>query len=244
MLSAKDILKAMKMTDHSPIHNRFSVAPMLQWTDEHWRYFASLITKKTLLYTEMINDHAIVYNPQKIENYLGIQSNVSVDRVAIQLGGNDPELLSDAAYLCSSFGNYSEINLNAGCPSNKAKRCGYGAELMLYPEKVREILYAMRRKCSTLPISVKCRIGVTNRESYEDLVEFVHQVSQSGVRKIIIHSRICVLRGLSPAQNRNIPPLKYDIVHKIARQFPEMEVVLNGGIESFDAANFHMGLNQ
>ena len=127
------------------------------------------------------------------------------------MGGCVPEILGEAAYLCESFGSFCEINLNCGCPSQKAKKAWFGAELMLYPSLVTSILLAMNRRVTHTDISVKCRIGVTGRDSYDELVEFVHAVKAGGVRHMIVHARCCVLRGLSPAQNRSVPPLHPEV---------------------------------
>jgi tRNA-dihydrouridine synthase A len=199
------------------------------------------ITHKTLLYTEMTMDTALTYNPTNLERFIGYNKDVE-HPLAIQLGGCNPEKLGEAAYLCESFGSFNEINLNAGCPSNKAKKAGFGAELMLEPELVRQIVHEMKRRVTHTEVTVKCRIGVTDRESYEDLLEFVEAVRAGGVNHMIIHARSCVLKGLSPAQNRTVPPLHPEIVHKLAKAYPEMSFVLNGGVESFETAKMHLGM--
>jgi tRNA-dihydrouridine synthase A len=149
-------------------------------------------------------------------------------------------MLGEAAYLCQSYGSFSEINLNCGCPSQKAKKAGFGAELMLEPSLVTRILHEMVKKATSTPVTVKCRIGVTGKDSYEDLLEFVHAVKAGGVNHMIVHARNCVLRGLSPAQNRSIPPLRYEVVHQLVKDFPEMRFTINGGISSFKEANEHL----
>jgi tRNA-dihydrouridine synthase A len=189
----------------------------------------------------MTMDTALTYNSTNLERFIGYNKDVE-HPLAIQLGGCNPEKLGEAAYLCESFGSFNEINLNAGCPSNKAKKAGFGAELMLEPELVRRIVHEMKRRVTHTEITVKCRIGVTDRESYEDLLEFVEAVRAGGVNHMIIHARSCVLKGLSPAQNRTVPPLHPEIVHKLAKAHPEMTFVLNGGVESFDAAKMHLGM--
>ncbi len=199
------------------------------------------ITRKTLLYTEMTMDGALIHNPTNLERFIGHMKDVEYP-LAIQLGGCDPVKMGEAAYLCESFGSYNEINLNAGCPSNKAKKAGFGAELMLEPELVRQIVSEMKRRVTHTEITVKCRIGVTKRESYEELVEFVNAVKSGGVNHMIIHARSCVLRGLSPAQNRTIPPLHPETVHQLVADFPDMTFALNGGVESFDEAKMHLGM--
>lgn len=206
---------------------RLSIAPMMEWTDVHWRAMIRGITRKTVLYTEMVVDHTILHNQDhdNLHTFLGnsIYENPSV----IQLGGNDPESLSEAASVVSLHGNYSEINLNCGCPSPRVKKYCFGASLMLQPDLVREITYSMQRK-SNLPVTVKCRIGVDNVESYEELSSFIQTVSLGGVNKFVIHARKCLLNGLTTKQNREVPPLKYEVVHKLVEDFPDLKFVLNG----------------
>lgn len=214
-----------------------SIAPMMQWTDRHWRYFFRLISKKTLLYTEMIMDNALVHNPHT-EYFLG--HSMEEHPLAVQLGGNDPDKLGEAAAICERYYPFHEINLNSGCPSNKAKKAGFGAELMLEPELVRRIVYEMKRRVTSIPITVKCRLGVTGREGWNDLLDYIHAVRAGGVQRMIIHSRHCVLKGLSPAKNRVIPPLHYEWVHRLVGLFPDMQFVLNGGITSMEQYNEHM----
>lgn len=216
-----------------------SIAPMIQWTDRHWRFYFRQISRCTLLYTEMVLDDALNYNPTRLESFIGHKK--EEEPLVVQLGGCDPEKLGKAASLCENFGNFHAINLNAGCPSNRAKKAGFGAELMLDSELVRKITYSMIRQASNSEITVKCRLGVTNKESWEDLVQFVAACKSSGVNKMIIHARVCILKGLSPAQNRNIPPLQYDKVHQLIQEFPDMNFILNGGIESFSQAKHHLG---
>ena len=217
-----------------------SIAPMIQWTDRNWRYYMRLMTKKTWLYSEMIMDNALYFNPKRLDPFLGHDQ--SEQPLAIQLGGNDPMRLGEAVSLCESYACFSEINLNAGCPSNKAKKAGFGAELMLEPELVRQITHEMKRRATITDITVKCRIGVTGRESWDDLQEFVLACKSSGITKMIIHARSCVLKGLSPAQNRTIPPLHYEVVHRLVKTFPDMRFVLNGGITDFSTAKNHLGM--
>lgn len=220
--------------------DRLSVAPMIKWTDRHWRFMMRSISRRSLLYTEMIVDNAMIRNVDKLDNFLG--HSPLEEPLAVQLGGCNAAELAQAAALCEQYGGFCEINLNCGCPSDRAKKTGFGAELMLHPPLVHEILHQMQRQATTSSITVKCRIGVTGRESWEELVEFVHAVSSSGVRKMIIHARNCVLKGLSPAQNRSIPPLRPEIVHRLVAEFPEMRFILNGGITDFDTAKRHLGL--
>ena len=197
------------------------------------------ITRKTLLYTEMTMDSAINWNPENLQPFLG-HDEVEYP-LALQLGGSDPVKMGAAAYLAEGYGIYESINVNAGCPSNRAKKCGFGAELMLEPDLVKRIVYEMRRVVARTDITVKCRLGVTNRESWDELVEFIHAVKEGGVNHVIVHARTCVLKGLSPAQNRSIPPLRHDDVHKLVQEFPEMKFTINGGIKSFSEVREHLG---
>jgi len=197
------------------------------------------ITRETLLYTEMTMDAALNYNSQKLDAFLG-HDEIEYP-LALQLGGCDPKSLGAAAYLAEGYGAYESINLNAGCPSNRAKKAGFGAELMLEPDLVKEIVHEMKRNVTHTDVTVKCRLGVTDRESWENLKEFIHVVSEGGVRHVIVHARTCVLKGLSPAQNRTVPPLRPEVVHDLVREFPEMKFTINGGIRTFSDAKRHLG---
>lgn len=190
----------------------------------------------------MVKDVAIVRNPDRLDDFIDFDE-ATEPPLALQLGGNDPATLGRAVELAENYkgGHFSEINLNCGCPSNKAKKAGYGAELMLEPELVRQIVYEMNRHSSKSEITVKCRIGTSKKSSWEDLMEFVDACKQGGVQKMIIHSRLCMLNGLSPAQNRTVPPLKYEVTHRLVDAFPDMTFVLNGGIKSFAEADAHLG---
>jgi tRNA dihydrouridine synthase A len=234
-----------------------SVAPMIGWTDKNYRFLIRQLTKQTTLYTEMVMDNALLHNPTKLDDFIDFDPFVEPPLV-LQLGGNDPEKLAQAVEICENYspsgavgtitreggttGNFSEINLNCGCPSNKAKKAGFGAELMLEPNLVRQIVTQMIRRSSNTEITVKCRIGTNKRNSWEELVEFVEACHQGGVKKIVVHSRICVLCGLSPAQNRSIPPLRYDVTHGLVKRFPEMKFVLNGGLRSYGEIDRHLGV--
>ena len=177
--------------------NPLSIAPMIQWTDRHWRHMMRSITKKTLLYTEMTMDNALIHNRHNLTPFIG-HSEIE-HPLAIQLGGNDPETLAEAAALCESYANYSEINLNCGCPSNRAKRAGFGAELMLEPKLVSQILYTIKRRVTHTDVTVKCRLGLRDRDceydSWDELVNFILAVKSVGITRVILHSRICELRG-------------------------------------------------
>jgi tRNA-dihydrouridine synthase len=215
----------------------------IAWTDKNYRFLMRQITRETQLYTEMVADNALLHNLDKLEHFLGRDINVEPP-IAVQLGGCDPENLGEAAYICEKYGGFNEINLNCGCPSNKAKRGGFGAELMHDPELVRRIVYEMKRKTSHTDITVKCRLGTDQRNGWENLQNFVMACKDGGVSKMIVHARICILCGLSPAQNRSIPPLQYDIVHNLVRTFPDMTFILNGGIKTYEEVNQHLGLSK
>ena len=215
------------------------IAPMIQWSDRYWRYLMRQITSKTLLYTEMTMDAALNWNKHNLGQFLG-HDNIEYP-LALQLGGCEPKSMGEAAYLAKCYGKYESINVNAGCPSNRAKKAGFGAELMLEPELIKQIVHEMKRVVTDVDITVKCRLGVTNRESWDELIEFIQAVSDGGVRHVIVHARTCVLSGLSPAQNRTIPPLRHDDVHKLVKTFPEMKFTINGGIKTFQEAKNHLG---
>ncbi|KAJ1419178.1 hypothetical protein B484DRAFT_307163, partial [Ochromonadaceae sp. CCMP2298] len=215
------------------------------WTDRNWRFLFRQIAREPLLYTEMVMDSAVLYNTHCLDDHIGFDRTVEPP-LALQLGGNDPETLGRAVdavetYSSEGGGGFSEINLNAGCPSNKAKRAGFGAELMQEPELVRQICSSMVRRSRGAEVTVKCRIGTDRRDSWADLLQFVHACRDGGVRRVVVHSRICVMCGLSPAQNRSVPPLRYDAVHRLAGCFPDMRFVLNGGLHCCDDFDAHLG---
>ena len=218
---------------------KLSIAPMMEMTCPHWRNLVRGITKKTVLYTEMVVDDTVNYSVDGTLDFL-IGKNVEVSPSVIQLGGHNPETMAKAAIKCQEYGGgYDEINVNCGCPSTRVALHCFGAKLMFEPELVREIVYSMQR-CVSVPISVKCRIGADDKDSYAELVDFVRAASAGGTRKIILHSRKCLLKGLTTKQNRDIPPLKYEVVHNLVRDFPELTFILNGGIQSFQSATSHL----
>jgi tRNA-dihydrouridine synthase A len=189
----------------------------------------------------MLMDSALVFNTDinRLEDYLGFDKIIEPP-VALQLGGNNPETLGRAVEIVERYGGYHEINLNCGCPSNKAKKVGFGAELMLEHDLVRQLVSTMKRRASSCDITVKCRIGTNRNESWEQLLSFVRACRDGGIRKMVIHARICMLSGLSPAQNRTIPPLRYDVVHKLVAAFPDMRFILNGGLQSYEDIDNHI----
>jgi tRNA-dihydrouridine synthase A len=205
-----------------------SVAPMMNCTDKHDRYFLRLIAPHVRLYTEMVTVNALIHGDA--ERFLAFDP--LEHPVALQLGGSEPKKLAQCAKLGADYG-YDEINLNVGCPSDRVKSGQFGACLMLNPSLVAECVAAM---CSvvTVPVTVKCRIGVDEHDSYDALQNFIAIVAKAGCQVFIIHARKAWLNGLSPKQNRDIPPLRYDIVQRIKQDFPELTIIVNGGIKSCD----------
>ena len=221
---------AMNPQASSPNHTRpepnrrFSVAPMMDWTDRHYRYFARLISRHALLYTEMVTTGAILHGDRA--RYLGYD--VAEQPLALQLGGSNPQELAECAALAEAAG-YAEVNLNVGCPSDRVQNNMIGACLMAHPELVADCVRAMRDACA-VPVTVKHRIGINGRDSYEQLSDFVSTVHAAGCTSFTVHARIAILEGLSPKENREIPPLKYEVVHQLKQDFPQLEIILNGGL--------------
>ncbi|TGM97998.1 tRNA dihydrouridine(20/20a) synthase DusA [Leptospira yasudae] len=203
-----------------------SLAPMMDWTDRHFRYFLRLISRHTFLYTEMIHTGAILRGDRN--RFLSYSAEELP--LAVQLGGDDANALAESSKICEDYG-YSEINLNVGCPSDRVREGNFGACLMETPERVAELVSAMDAVTS-IPVTVKCRIGIPGKESYEDLVRFIDCVRQAGVRRFIVHARIAILGGLSPAQNRQVPPLRYADVETLKKEFPDLLIEINGGIRT------------
>ena len=214
--------------------HKFCIAPMMQYTDMHDRYLLRLISKKVFLYTEMIATGSLVYG----KCFDQLEFNKEEHPVGVQLGGSNIDDLVECSKKCEQYG-YDEINLNVGCPSDRVQKGKFGACLMLEPKLVAECLLNMQNVVD-IPVTIKCRLGVDNHESYEFLHNFVSIVSQSGVATFIIHARNGILKGLSPRQNRNIPPLKYDYVYKLKKDFPHLEIVINGGIKNLDQSETHL----
>lgn len=209
-----------------------SVAPMMAWTNRHYRFMARLLTKRTLLYTEMICCATILNRKKDLGIFLGYDE---VEHpIAIQLGGADPEQMKESAIIAEAWG-YDEIDINVGCPSDKVAGQGcFGASLMLdHGKRVSEVVKAVLPAVN-VPVTIKCRLGADDVDKYEDLVQFVETLSAVGVTHFIVHARKCLLSGLSPTQNRTIPPLKYNWVYRIAREYPHLEFSINGGITTMD----------
>ncbi|SEW17780.1 tRNA-U16,U17-dihydrouridine synthase [Cognatiyoonia koreensis] len=209
---------------------RLSVAPMMDWTDRHCRYLHRLMSQCALLYTEMVTAPAIIHGDR--QRLLGF--NQAEHPVAVQLGGSDPAMLAEAARIAADFG-YDEINLNCGCPSDRVQSGSFGAVLMETPDLVAKSCAAMMQAVD-IPVTVKCRIGVDDQVPEQVLPDFLAEVSASGVDRFAIHARKAWLQGLSPKENRDIPPLNYGLVHEMKALFPHLHVSVNGGIETLDAA--------
>ncbi len=216
------------------VNRRLSVAPMMDWTDRHERYFLRLFSRHILLYTEMITADAVLRGRR--EQLL--KRHRREHPVALQLGGSDPAALARCARIGEDF-RYDEINLNVGCPSDRVQAGRFGACLMAEPDLVARCVAAMRNAVG-IPVTVKTRIGIDGRESYADLVHFVRTVSGGGCRVFVVHARKAWLQGLSPKQNREIPPLRYDVVYRLKQDFPDLEVILNGGITTRDQVRRHL----
>ena len=216
------------------MNRKISVAPMMDCSDRHERFFLRLISKNTLLYTEMIVDEAINRGDKKKL----LEFNINEKPVALQLGGSSPKLLKEATKVGEDFG-YDEINLNLGCPSRKVEKNRFGACLIKEPKLVADCLTTMQ-SATKLPVTIKTRIGYDNVEDYENLYRFISILKLTGIKTFIIHARKAMLGKFTPKQNLNIPPLKYDYVYKLKEDFPDEEIIINGGITSIEEINNHL----
>ena len=216
------------------MNRKVSIAPMMDCTDRHERYFLRLISKNVLLYTEMIVSEAIDRGDKKKL----LSFNIKEKPVSLQLGGSSPKLLANASKLGEEFG-YDEINLNLGCPSKKVQKNKFGACLIKEPNLVADCLTEMQAK-TKLPVTVKTRIGYDNVEDYENLYNFINTLKSTGVKTFIVHARKAVLGNFTPKQNLNIPPLKYEMVYKLKKDFKDLEIIINGGITSTDQIKNHL----
>jgi tRNA-dihydrouridine synthase A len=217
----------------STIDHRLSVAPMLDWTDKHCRYFYRLMSKKTVLYTEMVTTGAILRGKGDYLSY-----NDAEHPLVLQLGGSDVKSMTECAKIAEQRG-YDEININVGCPSDRVQNGRFGACLMAEPQLVAECVNEMQ-SATNVPVTVKSRIGIDDLDSYEFLHTFIEQVSAAGCEHFIIHARKAWLTGLSPKQNRDVPPLDYQRVYQIKKDFLNLNISINGGIKSFNEANEHL----
>ena len=216
------------------MNRKVSVAPMMDCTDRHERYFLRLISKNILLYTEMIVDEAISRGDKKKL----LEFNVNEKPVALQIGGSSPKLLAEATKIGEDFG-YDEINLNLGCPSRKVEKNKFGACLMKEPNLVADCLSKMQA-VTKLPVTIKTRIGYDNVEDYENFYKFISILKSTGIKTFIIHARKAMLGKFTPKQNLNIPPLKYDYVYNLKKDFPNEEIIINGGISSTEEISTHL----
>jgi tRNA-dihydrouridine synthase A len=217
-----------------PLDRRLSVAPMMDWTDRHCRYFLRRLSRHTLLYTEMVAAPALLGKGAA----RALAHHFEERPLALQVGGDDPRELATCAVAAERAG-FAEVNLNVGCPSPRVQRGRFGACLMRDPERVAEAVAAMRANVS-IPVTVKHRIGVDEADRWEDLLAFVTTVAAGGCETFIVHARKAWLQGLSPKQNREVPPLRHELVHRLKRQLPHLTVVLNGGIGSLGQAEEHL----
>ena len=214
------------------INRRFCVAPMMSYTHRHARYLFRLLSKRTMLYSEMITTGALL-NKQQYLNY-----DQQEHPLALQLGGSDPEALSRCAQIAEDWG-YDEINLNVGCPSNRVQSGTFGACLMAQPALVQEMVGIMKQKVS-IPVTVKCRIGIDDQDVDQDLYTFVKALTQVSVDALLVHARKAWLHGINPKANRTLPPLNYQRVYQLKNEFPDLSIIMNGGIHSLNEAQQHL----
>lgn len=231
---ARDASAASVQGSSPFLDRRISVAPMMDWTDRHCRYFHRLLSPSALLYTEMVTTGALLHGD--LERHLAFS--VEEHPLALQLGGSDPAELARCSEIAEEWG-YDEVNLNVGCPSDRVQRGRFGACLMKEPELVRDCLAAMRETVS-IPVTIKTRLGVDDLYDYAYFRRFVDTVRESGVEVFIAHARRAWLSGLSPKQNRDVPPLDHDWVYRLKQESPELTVIINGGVDSLDAAKAHL----
>jgi tRNA-dihydrouridine synthase A len=227
-------IRAAKSNENNMLDHRFSVAPMMDWTDRHCRVFHRLMTRRARLYTEMLTTGAIIHGDR--QRLLGFDA--SEHPVALQLGGSDPRDLAAAAKIGEDFG-YDEININVGCPSDRVKDGRFGACLMAEPDLVAEGVAAMKRAVN-VPVTVKCRIGIDDQDPEVALDTLARAVVAAGADGLIVHARKAWLNGLSPKENRNIPPLDYDRVYRLKASLPNVPVIINGGIAGVTEAAAHL----
>jgi len=216
------------------LNKRFSIAPMMDWSDRHCRYFWRLLTRQALLYTEMVTTGALIHGDR--DRFLHVHA--AEHPVALQLGGSDPADLARCSVWAQEWG-YEEVNINCGCPSDRVQSGRFGACLMAEPALVADCVKAMRDSCA-LPITVKHRIGIDDMESYEQLAEFVETVAAAGCSTFIVHARKAWLKGLSPKENREIPPLNYPWVYQLKRDYPQLDIIINGGITTLKHCEAHL----
>ena len=222
------------MTASKPINRRFCVAPMLDCTDRHERYLLRLISQHAVLYTEMITTGALIYG----DTARFLDFDHSEHPVALQLGGSDPDDMTKAAELVQQWG-YDEVNINVGCPSDRVQSGSFGACLMKTPKLVADNVKQMQAAVD-IPVTVKCRIGVDDQDPQESLWALVDASANAGCGVFLVHARKAWLKGLSPKENRDVPPLDYELVYKLKHDFPELEIVINGGINTIEDCHTHL----
>jgi tRNA-dihydrouridine synthase A len=218
----------------SVLTHRLSVAPMMDRTDRHFRYFMRQITHRTMLYTEMVTSAAILHG----DRHRLLSFSPAEKPLALQVGGDDPKVLALCAQIAADMG-YDEINLNVGCPSDRVQSGNFGACLMAQPERVAECVAAMGQAAS-IPVTVKHRIGIDDCDAYEDMVRFVTTVAEAGCDRFSVHARKAWLQGLSPKENRDVPPLRYADVYRLKQDFPHLAIEINGGIQTLAQAQEHL----
>jgi tRNA-dihydrouridine synthase A len=216
-----------------PVQRKIAIAPMMKYTDTHFRFFMRLLSQRVWLYSEMLTTDAVIHGAPHLLAFHSCEH-----PVALQLGGSDPKALAQCARIAQEKG-YDEVNLNVGCPSDRVQAGGIGACLMAQPELVAECVEAMRQACE-LPVTVKTRIGIDKTSAYDFLFDFVKAVDQAGVDSLTIHARKAWLQGLNPKQNRTVPPLEYEKVYRLKQDFPDLEVLINGGIKTHEAITEHL----
>ncbi len=212
----------------------FAVAPMLDWTDRHCRYFLRLLSRRATLYSEMVTTGALIHGDA--QRHLAF--NDTEHPLVLQLGGSVPQEMAQCARMAQDWG-YDEVNINVGCPSDRVQNNMIGACLMAHPERVAECVDAMRQAVD-IPVTVKHRIGINGRDSYQALVDFVGMVAEAGCEHFIVHARIAILEGLSPKENRHVPPLRYEVVQQLKQEYPHLQMTLNGGIKTLDECEKHL----
>ena len=222
-------MKSNNNTDKSPLNRLVSVAPMMGWTDRHDRYFLRLISPHALLYTVMITTGALIHG-KKLEV---LEYSPEEHPLSLQLGGSDPKELAVCSKLAARYG-YDEVNLNCGCPSDRVQKGQFGACLMAQPALVADCIDAMKQSVPEIPVTVKTRIGIDDQDSYQFLIDFVGPIAERGCDTFIIHARKALLNGLSPAENRTIPPLDYERAFALKRDFPNLNIILNGGLKTIE----------
>ncbi|RLQ23204.1 tRNA dihydrouridine(20/20a) synthase DusA [Seongchinamella sediminis] len=222
------------MTDALTTSRRFSIAPMMDWSDHHCRFFWRLLSRQALLYTEMVTTGALIHGDR--ERFL--HYNAEEHPVALQLGGSKPADLARCARWAEEW-HYDEVNLNCGCPSDRVQSGMFGACLMAQPLMVADCVRAMC-EATELPVTVKHRIGIDDMESYQQMLDFVAPVAEAGCGVFIVHARKAWLQGLSPKENREIPPLNYPWVYRLKRDLPQLEIIINGGIQTLDQCQQHL----